>query len=417
MTRRPRFAVVFLAAFAAACSRSPEVVPTAAPTAPSPVAVGEARGVSGPATVGYPGRGDTVDFRNQLETKYRSGLGRPAAQTVVDGEGEAAWIGEYHRYRVNGCDHNTATQYALTQIDGNPPPQVCSVRFFPETAIYPSREELVDFRRQLATKYQQLGRNAQSSVDPEGAAIWIGEYLRYRTSGCDHPTAVQKTLAQVDGVPASESCLVTCVYRLAASSLAVPATGGTFSIDVERTSGSCSYVAFSEHDWITMTPPLTGSGRVRQGFTVVSNSADARTGYIRFQYPGGAAYLEVNQGSFTPLSFQFFDLPTTTNPTTECNIRSTATTCTLTATTPTPVAGAIYDWRVEYAYNGSKVKTQTSASPSFSFTESCGNTVGSGTVVPIQVRLIATAPTGQTGTVTSGQGTQPALNLRIFTCP
>ena len=177
-------------------------------------------------------------------------------------------------------------------------------------------------------------------------------------------SVVQKTLAQVDGVPASESCLVTCVYRLAASSLAVPSTGGTFSIDVERTSGSCSYVAFSEHDWITMTPPLTGSGRVRQGFTVVSNSADARTGYIRFQYPGGAAYLEVNQGSFTPLSFQFFDLPTTTNPTTECNIRSTATTCTLTATTPTPVAGAIYDWRVEYAYNGSKVKTQTSASPS-----------------------------------------------------
>ena len=155
----------------------------------------------------------------------------------------------------------------------------------------------------------------------------------------------------------------------------------------------------------------------RASWAVVSNSADARTGYIRFQYPGGAAYLEVNQGSFTPLSFQFFDLPTTTNPTTECNIRSTATTCTLTATTPTPVAGAIYDWRVEYAYNGSKVKTQTSASPSFSFTESCGNTVGSGTVVPIQVRLIATAPTGQTGTVTSGQGTQPALNLRIFTCP
>ena len=70
--------------------------------------------------VGFPARTDTVDFRTQLENKYVS-MGRRPAQTIVDMEGEATWVGEYNRYRVNGCDHNTATQRTLAQIDGAAP--------------------------------------------------------------------------------------------------------------------------------------------------------------------------------------------------------------------------------------------------------------------------------------------------------
>ena len=85
--------------------------------------------------------------------------------------------GRVLRYRVNGCDHDTATQRTLAQVDGAAPAQVCSILQFPETAIYPPRDHVVDFRRQLGAKYQSLGRSAQSAVDPDGAAIWISEYL------------------------------------------------------------------------------------------------------------------------------------------------------------------------------------------------------------------------------------------------
>ena len=129
-------------------------------TSPSAVTPGEpgGGGVSRPALVGFPARTDTVDFRTQLENKYVS-MGRRPAPTIVDMEGEATWVGEYSRYRVNGCDHDTATQRALAQVDGAAPGQVCSILQFPETAIYPPRDHVVDFRRQLGAKYQSLGRS------------------------------------------------------------------------------------------------------------------------------------------------------------------------------------------------------------------------------------------------------------------
>ena len=75
-----------------------------------------------------------------------------------------------------------------------------------------------------------------------------------------------------------------------------------------------------------------------------------------------------------------------------------------------------YDWRVEYAYDGSKVKTQVGPLSSMSFTESCG-LLGNNVAVPISVRVIATDAAGNTATIYSGQGSQPALQLRAFSCP
>ena len=77
---------------------------------------------------------------------------------------------------------------------------------------------------------------------------------------------------------------------------------------------------------------------------------------------------------------------------------------------------ATYDWRVEYAYGGTKVRTQVGASPSFSFTESCGVSPAEGAVIPITVRLIATDTSGSSTTIVSGQAGQPALQLRTFSC-
>jgi hypothetical protein len=410
-----------VAAVTASCSKSSTERSSALPTSPSAIVLPEqdGSGVSRKAVVSFPGRTDTLDFRMQLESKYATGLGRTPAQTYVDAEGEAAWITEYDRYRVNGCDHDTAVRNVMAQIDGAAPPQVCAVRFFPETAIYPGRDQLTDFRRQLGNKYQSMGRSAQSAVDGDGAAIWTGEYLRYRTSGCDHPTAVGKTLPQVDGAPASATCLAQCAYYVSPATVATPSGGGAFSVDLIRTSGTCEWLAVSEAPWVALTPPITGGDRSRLSFLVAPNSGGPRSGTVRVNYPGGVAFFEVTQAALSyTLGFQFFDPAVSSNPTTECQIRTTSSVCTLTAVaTGLPAAVATYDWQVEYTYGGAKLKTQSGSLPTYLLTESCAASSTGAATVPISVRLTVTDTLGNSATLYSGQGSQPALQLKTTPCP
>ena len=412
------YALTVIAALATACAPDRDVASSAMLTAPSAFASDNGAGpaIARPAIVNFPGREEAVDFRRQLETKYATGLGRRPAQVYVDMEGEVVWIQEYDRYRVNGCDHTVATQNVMSQIDGAAASPVCAVRYFPETALYPPRDEVVDFRRQLGNKYQSMGRSAQSAVDADGAATWISEYLRYRTSGCDHGTATQRTMTQIDGNPAPETCLVQCAYRVSPQRSTVPTAGGTFTADVSRASGSCEYVALSESPWITLARPISGSGHGTQTYNVANNAGGARTGWIRFQWPAGVVYLEVQQGALN-LGFQFVDPATSTSQTTECLLRTTRTTCTLNAVTQNltnPILN--YTWNVQYAYGGTKMWTQTSASPTFSFFESCSVSDPAGTPIPLTVVLTAVDTVGNSATVISGQGGQPALQLRSFNC-
>src|SRR5918996_505085 len=114
---------------------------------------------TGEFDVSFPGRNESFDFRNQLETKYQTGLGRSAAPTFVDREGEVVWTQEYMRYRTNGCDHSTATQRVMTQIDGQPAGLVCGAP--PDGLIaFPPRNEAFDFRRELESRYQLFGRGS-----------------------------------------------------------------------------------------------------------------------------------------------------------------------------------------------------------------------------------------------------------------
>ena len=387
------------------------------PSAPSPLtaSVPGGGGVVRPAVVAFPPRADGIDFRAQLENQYR-GMGRSPAEAYVDQEGDAVWIGEYYRYRVNGCDHDTAMQYVRLQIDTGLAPPICAIGFFPETAIYPPREQSADFRRQLGKKYQSMGRSSQSAVDADGIGIWMAEYFRYTTSGCDHATAAQKVLTQVDGNLAPESCLGQCVYRAAAVS--VSAAGGTFRAEPERTSGSCDWLAESEVPWINLSRPVIGGNRSPLTYTVQPNPDAPRRGSIRISYPGGQTALDVDQSSPSyNLAFEFFDPARSTAAVTECQIRSKTTICTLNPVATLPSVIVNYDWRVEYVYDGSRVRTQVGPLSTMSFAESCGILPGANVVVPISVRVIATDAAGNTATIYSGQGAQPALQLRAFACP
>ena len=388
------------------------------PSSPSTLTASSPDGGSAmrPAVIALPPRNEGIDFRAQLENKYR-GMGRTPVEAFVDQEGDAVWIGEYYRYRINGCDHNTSMQYVKLQIDTGVAAPVCSASFFPENAVYPARDQLVDARRQLGSKYQSMGRSSQSAVDADGIGIWMGEYFRYTSSGCDHATASQKVLPQIDGAPAPETCLAQCVYRVP-SGIAVPAGGGTFRGEPERTSGSCNWLAQSEVTWINLTQPVTGGNRSPLTFTVQPNAGAPRRGSIRISYPGGQTSVAVDQSSpIQNIAFEFFDPARTTTAVTECQIASTTTICTLNPVATLPTVIVSYDWLVEYAYNGIRIHTQVGPLPSMSFAESCGVLPGNGVVVPISVRVIATDAAGNTATVYSGQGAQPALQLRAFACP
>ena len=82
-------------------------------------------GASPVGQVPFPPRNESFEFRNELEAKYRDGLGRSGSLTSVDVEGDIVWTQEYLRYRVNGCGHAVAVQSVFVQIDGFAAPPVC----------------------------------------------------------------------------------------------------------------------------------------------------------------------------------------------------------------------------------------------------------------------------------------------------
>ena len=75
--------LVILIAASMACSRGNDRAVAQSPTGPTAVAettIAYVGGVSGPMDVLFPGRNESFLFRNDLETKYATGLGRAAGR-------------------------------------------------------------------------------------------------------------------------------------------------------------------------------------------------------------------------------------------------------------------------------------------------------------------------------------------------
>jgi len=425
-----RIVAVILIAASMACSRGNPRAVAATPT--SPTATGSAEstivfvgGVSGPMDVLFPGRNESFQFRNELEAKYRTSLGRAAGTTFVDPEGELVWTQEYIRYRVNGCDHGTAVQRVMAQIDGGAPGGICAAP--PEgVVLFPSRADSLDFRRQLETKYQQMGRGLSSTaVDLEGAVIWIQEYLRYRANGCDHATAVQKVFTQIDGGPVPDICQQPCTLAAVPNRMDVfdSPSSQTFEVRPNRAGCNINWTLTSDAPWLTTQGDFSNSGGYQVvPFNVDRNSGTPRTGRFRITFAGGSTELVVNQGGS-----QFVSSFTMTDPfragnqsVTECWFQSTATPCNFSATSNLPGAGAYtYSWRATYSYGGIiKVFTQENTSNTFGFVDTCG-AAGSDPTGPandLDVSVTITDSAGNVVNLRSGQGGQPALRVRLFSC-
>jgi hypothetical protein len=210
-------AVVMLAACLAGSACGREETASAPPiqvvTGPSAVFSGQSAAAGSvpsdtAGVIAFPPRNEPYAFRQELERKYRDGMGRPPSSTYVDIEGDIVWTQEYLRYRVNQCDHAMALQKVLDQIDGRGIAPVCGTAPSGGVVAFPPRNEPYAFRQELERKYRDgLGRSATSSyVDIEGAIVWTQEYLRYRVNQCGHVAATQKVLGQIDGEGIAPVC-------------------------------------------------------------------------------------------------------------------------------------------------------------------------------------------------------------------
>ena len=418
--------VVILIAASMACSRGNDRAVVQSPT--SPTAIGETGiafvgGVSGPMDVLFPPRNESFVFRTNLETKYATSLGRAPAPTYVDMEGEVVWLQEYIRYRVNGCDHATAMARVVTQIDGGAAGGICSS---PPAGVvnFPPRNEVFEARRALESKYQQMGRGfSSSSVDQEGAGIWITEYLRYRANGCDHATAQQKVCSQIDGGPVPETCLATCNYVVHPGGINAGSAASTQSFEVRPPTAAiptCLWTAQSTVPWLTFDPALaSGSGFGLIPYTIAQNNGFPRTGFIDVTFQGGAARYRVDQdGTPFAASFTLVDPFRAVSPTDECWFRSSATPCNFTATANLPGPGAYtYRWSASYFYGTTKTFALESTSNAFSFTDTCGGAGSTAEGAPADLTVSVTIIDSQGNSVTLRSGeNQPALRVRLFSC-
>ena len=408
-----------------ACS-SPDRQRHASPAGPSaavvdttPMGVG---GISGRFDVRFPSRADAFQFRNELETKYQTGLNRQPSLTYVDREGEVVWVQEYIRYRVNGCDHETAVTRVMTQIDGGTPGGICAEnRDF--VIVFPPRNETMDFRVRLESKYQAMGRSQQSTyVDPEGSVIWTQEYMRYRVNECDHTSAAQKVFQQIDGGAVAGTCVPGCRYRVAPGVARYDDRQHTGVVDLIGEPGGCAWTAGSSAGWLTFDSAYAaGSNGISIPYSVAQNvSGGDRTGRIVFSWTGGSTTFFVDQsGSPFITSFTMTDaFRSGSTPTTECHLRSSATPCTFTVTSNLPGGSYTYAWTASYVYGG-VVKTATAGTgATYTVTDACGASDASagGTDADLEVAVTVTDSLGNTQTVRSGQGQQPALRIKKFTC-
>jgi hypothetical protein len=419
-------AAILLAA-TISCSRGNDRPVADSPTAPSVAsaesALAGSGGVSRPMDYTFPAQQEAYQFFSQLETKYQGSLGRSSApQSYVDLEGVIVWIQEYVRHRVNGCDNATATQRVLSQIDGGAVSTPCAV--VPAGVFnVGSQSDVVAFYRTLDTKYQQMGRGQRAStVDLEGQAIWYQQYLKYRQTGCDYTTALTKVFAMIDGGAEPVSCYVACSYRITPDTvtLGVGALNSTFEIRPNPV--ACEYTLTSNASWLTFpADQRVGNGFFNIPYSVASNLGNAeRRGVITATWATGSATFTVRQtGSPYAVSFTLVDGFRSVNTTNECHIRSSTTPCTFTASTNLPGNNVTFTWAASYNYgNTAKIVRQASTNNVFVVSDSCGgqgSTTG-GEAYDLTVELRVEDDRGNVVTIASGQGSQPALLMKMFTC-
>lgn len=236
-----------------------------------------------------------------------------------------------------------------------------------------------------------------------------------------HARATNGTVTSAYSATETFRTASTCSFTVSPTSVSAASGGSTTTVTITTADPACAWTATSNASFLTITSAASGTGNGSVTFTAAANTGGTRTGTLTIA--GQTVTVTQSGGSGIVAQFRLVDAANQAGATTECQIRSLtsgATTCRLESTSfPLGTTSLVnFAWTVQYTYGTIKNLSQDNSSPTFSFTDTCGG-VGStsdGAQQPLTVTLTVTDSAGNTATVTSGQGGQPALFLRLFTC-
>jgi hypothetical protein len=208
----------------------------------------------------------------------------------------------------------------------------------------------------------------------------------------------------------------TCTFSVSPAATSIGPLGGTVTITV-TTGSTCAWTATSNSPFITVSAGAAGTGNGTVTATVAPGTG-ARSGTLTIA--GQTVTIDQTAGGISA-SFSMTDPALSSSATTECRITSgIGTVCTLQSTSVPLGTNALvsFGWTASWTDGSGQSRTQLGASPTFSFTWTCGgpNSTTEGAAQPLAVTLTVTDSSGSTATVTSGSGTQPPLFIRLFKC-
>jgi hypothetical protein len=208
-----------------------------------------------------------------------------------------------------------------------------------------------------------------------------------------------------------------CAFAIGSTSANANGGGDTITVSVGASAATCAWTAVSNSSFITIKSGASGTGNGSVVLTIAPNQGNTRSGTVTI---AGQTFT-VNQAAGLVAQFQLFDPASQPGATTDCRFRnptSQPSTCTLRSTSFTFDATAIvsYSWNIQYTYD--TVKTITGTGSSIDIVDTCGQpqATDDGVANPLSVSLTITDAKGNTATATSGSGSQPALNVRLYNC-
>jgi hypothetical protein len=149
------------------------------------------------------------------------------------------------------------------------------------------------------------GANVGSTATTDATGMYVmnrlaAETFRLRASAPGYSSGEQNVT--VPAIPRADFQLqavasTVCAYSVTSNNPSIVSwEGGTFSLAITRTVGTCSWQATVNVAWLSLTNASQGSDSATLAFTVAPASFDGRTGTITVAWNGGSARITVQQG-------------------------------------------------------------------------------------------------------------------------
>ena len=333
------------------------------------------RGVPAPCTATisetFPSQSEAQAFRQQLELKYRDGLGAPPNQTFVPQASEVLYTIEFVRYTQSGCSSASSYERVFVQIDGRGVEPDCRQEPLPcRLTVSPSTLDIGSaggaFSTRLSAETEACGWKVQSDAPwltglPTGgtgsATIAVNATantgsqsragrLTITSDAGGTSTSVPPAILQVNQAPTNTTppgpgpgpTPGPCTYTVSPTTVNAIPQGGTYGVAITTQAG-CAWSARSTSTFIVLESGQSGVGSGTARFIVGRNDGAARQGAGEVSWSTGSQALTFVQPAL-PLE-AFITAPVACNAGSACRFDGSRST------------GAITEYRWNFGDNTS----------------------------------------------------------------